>query len=75
MRRQFGWAFNLAFALAGIRERTRAVATGAARAQFIRVYAKWGVSSRSSLIALFLEELIDPAMLRDDIDGDREARK
>jgi len=30
------------------------------------VYAKAGVSSQSSLIALFLEELIDPAMIRDE---------
>jgi len=33
------------------------------RAQLTRVYAKAGVNSQSALIALFLDDLIDPAML------------
>lgn len=45
----------------------RRAAPGTVRAQLAKVYAKAGVSSQSSLIALFLEELIDPAMLRSDI--------
>ncbi|WP_201026673.1 helix-turn-helix transcriptional regulator [Sphingobium sp. MI1205] len=46
----------------------RGAAAGTVRAQLTRVYAKAGVGSQSSLIALFLEELIDPAMLRSDAD-------
>jgi len=44
----------------------RRAAAGTVRAQLTKVYAKAGVSSQSSLIALFLEELIDPAMIRDE---------
>lgn len=42
----------------------RGAAPGTVRAQLTRVYAKAGVSSQSALVASFLEELIDPAMLR-----------
>lgn len=37
----------------------RGAAPGTVRAQLARVYAKAGVNAQSSLIALFLEELID----------------
>lgn len=43
----------------------RGAATGTVRAQLTKVYGKAGVSSQSSLIALFLEDLIDPALHRD----------
>ncbi len=41
----------------------RGAAPGTVRAQLTRVYAKAGVGSQSALIALFLDDLIDPAML------------
>lgn len=41
----------------------RGAAPGTVRAQLTRVYAKAGVNSQSALIALFLDDLIDPAML------------
>jgi len=44
----------------------RGAAAGTVRAQLTRIYAKAGVASQSSLIALFLEELIDPSMPRSD---------
>jgi hypothetical protein len=31
------------------------------RAQLTRIYAKAGITSQTGLIALFMEELIDPA--------------
>jgi DNA-binding CsgD family transcriptional regulator len=43
--------------------RLRGAALGTVRAQLTRVYAKAGVSSQSALIALFLDDLIDPAVL------------
>ena len=43
--------------------RMRGAADGTVRAQLTRVYAKAGVSSQSALIAGFVDELIDPAML------------
>lgn len=43
--------------------RLRGAAPGTVRAQLTRVYAKAGVGSQSALIALFLDDLIDPAML------------
>jgi DNA-binding CsgD family transcriptional regulator len=39
----------------------RGAALGTVRAQLTRVYAKAGVNSQSALVALFLDELIDPA--------------
>lgn len=42
--------------------RLRGAAVGTVRAQLTRIYAKAGVSSHSSLIALFLDDLIDPAL-------------
>src|SRR5690606_35999808 len=42
----------------------RGSAEGTVRAQLARVYAKAGVRGQSGLIALFLDELIDPAILR-----------
>jgi len=41
----------------------RGAAPGTVRAQLARVYAKAGVRSQSALIALFMEELVDPASL------------
>lgn len=41
--------------------RLRGAAPGTVRAQLTRVYAKAGVGSQSALIALFLDDLIDPA--------------
>lgn len=41
----------------------RGAAAGTVRAQLTRIYAKAGVSSQSALIALFLDELIDPAAI------------
>lgn len=43
--------------------RLRGAAAGTVRAQLTRVYAKAGVGSQSALVALFLDELIDPALL------------
>lgn len=43
--------------------RLRGAALGTVRAQLTRVYAKSGVSSQSALIALFLDDLIDPSVL------------
>lgn len=43
--------------------RLRGAAAGTVRAQLTRVYAKAGVSSHSALVALFLDDLIDPALL------------
>jgi DNA-binding CsgD family transcriptional regulator len=42
----------------------RGAALGTVRAQLTRVYAKAGVNSQSALVALFLDELIDPAAMR-----------
>ncbi|WP_421852810.1 helix-turn-helix transcriptional regulator [Novosphingobium sp.] len=42
--------------------RLRGAAVGTVRAQLTRIYAKSGVSSHSSLVALFLDDLIDPAL-------------
>lgn len=44
--------------------RLRGAAPGTVRAQLTRVYAKAGVSSHTGLIALFLDDLIDPAALQ-----------
>lgn len=44
----------------------RGAALGTVRAQLTRVYAKAGVNSQSALVALFLDELIDPATMRDE---------
>lgn len=44
--------------------RLRGAAPGTARAQLARIYAKAGVSSHSGLVALFLDDLIDPDGLR-----------
>jgi len=46
----------------------RSAAAGTVRAQLTKVYAKAGVSSQSSLIALFLEELIDPTLFQHHLD-------
>lgn len=43
--------------------RLRGAAAGTVRAQLTRVYAKAGVNSQSALVALFLDDLIDPALL------------
>lgn len=43
--------------------RLRGAAPGTVRAQLTRVYAKAGVSSHTGLIALFLDDLIDPDAL------------
>nr|WP_233281564.1 helix-turn-helix transcriptional regulator [Sphingomonas changnyeongensis] len=43
--------------------RLRGAAPGTVRAQLTRIYAKAGVGSQSALLALFLDELIDPAMI------------
>jgi DNA-binding CsgD family transcriptional regulator len=43
----------------------RGAALGTVRAQLTRVYAKAGVNSQSALVALFLDELIDPATMKD----------
>lgn len=40
----------------------RGAAPGTVRAQLTRVYAKAGVGSQSALVALFLDDLLDPAM-------------
>lgn len=40
----------------------RGAAAGTVRAQLTKIYSKAGVNSQSSLIALFLEDLIDPAI-------------
>lgn len=40
--------------------RLRGAAGGTVRAQLTRIYAKAGVTSHSGLIALFLDDLIDP---------------
>jgi DNA-binding CsgD family transcriptional regulator len=45
--------------IAGLRN----AAVGTVRAQLTRVYAKAGVNSQSALVALFLDELIDPAAI------------
>ena len=45
--------------------RLRGAAIGTVRAQLTRVYAKAGVNSQSALVALFLDELIDPATTKD----------
>ncbi|MBN8838736.1 MAG: hypothetical protein J0I25_00855, partial [Sphingomonadales bacterium] len=37
-------------------------ATGTIRAQLARIYAKAGVNSQTSLIALFIEELVEPTI-------------
>lgn len=42
--------------------RLRGAATGTVRAQLTRIYAKAGVSSQSALVALFLDELVDPIL-------------
>lgn len=39
----------------------RGAAAGTVRAQLTRIYAKAGVASQTALVALFLEDLIDPA--------------
>jgi hypothetical protein len=39
----------------------RGSAQGTVRAQLTRIYAKAGTTSQTGLIALFMEELIDPA--------------
>ncbi|MFM9936884.1 MAG: helix-turn-helix transcriptional regulator [Novosphingobium sp.] len=41
--------------------RLRGAASGTVRAQLTRIYAKAGVSSHTGLIALFLDDLMDPA--------------
>lgn len=41
----------------------RGAAAGTVRAQLTRIYAKAGVSSQSGLIALFLDDLVDPAAI------------
>ncbi|HZV18641.1 MAG TPA: helix-turn-helix transcriptional regulator [Sphingobium sp.] len=51
----------------------RGAAAGTVRAQLTRVYAKAGVGSQSSLVALFLEELIDPNTIHRSIDKNEEA--
>ncbi|WP_225007322.1 helix-turn-helix transcriptional regulator [Novosphingobium percolationis] len=38
----------------------RGAAAGTVRAQLTRIYAKAGVASQTALVALFLEDLIDP---------------
>lgn len=48
---------------AGEIARLRGAAAGTVRAQLTRVYAKSGVNSQSALVALFLDELIDPALV------------
>lgn len=76
IRQRFGqWKLTAAeaevalFALKGcdIAEiaRLRNSATGTVRAQLTHVYAKAGVGSQSALVALFLDDLIDPALLSD----------
>jgi DNA-binding CsgD family transcriptional regulator len=42
----------------------RSAAAGTVRAQLTKVYAKAGVTGHSALISLFLDDLIDPAMLQ-----------
>lgn len=51
--------------------RLRGAAPGTVRAQLTHVYAKAGVSSHTGLIALFLDDLIDPAALAQgqEVDG------
>ena len=49
----------------------RGAAAGTVRAQLARVYAKAGVRSQSALIALFMEELVEPA----DGEGDANERR
>jgi DNA-binding CsgD family transcriptional regulator len=46
----------------------RRAALGTVRAQLTRVYAKAGVNSQSALVALFLDELIDPTAVKDRAD-------
>jgi DNA-binding CsgD family transcriptional regulator len=53
----------------------RGAAAGTVRAQLTRVYAKAGVGSQSSLIALLLDELVDPAMLRQKADPRKDHRE
>jgi DNA-binding NarL/FixJ family response regulator len=43
----------------------RGAALGTVHAKLTRVYAKAGVNSQSALVALFLDELIDPATMKD----------
>lgn len=47
----------------------RGAALGTVRAQLTRVYAKASVNSQSALVALFLDELIDPATMKGGIDA------
>lgn len=47
----------------------RSAAPGTVRAQLTRVYAKAGVNSQSALVALFLDDLIDPATMKDSADA------
>jgi DNA-binding CsgD family transcriptional regulator len=49
--------------------RMRGAALGTVRAQLTRVYAKAGVNSQSALVALFLDELIDPGILKGSIEA------
>lgn len=42
----------------------RGAADGTVRAQLTKVYAKAGVNSQSALIASFLDEIIDPALIK-----------
>lgn len=51
----------------------RGAAAGTVRAQLTRVYAKAGVNSQPALVALFLDELIDPALMGDRGDRAHEA--
>jgi len=50
--------------------RLRAAAAGTVRAQLTRVYAKAGVRGHTGLIALFLDDLIDPAALAQEQEAD-----
>ena len=47
----------------------RGAATGTVRAQLARVYAKSGVKSQAGLMALFLDELVDPKSLDTSVGG------
>jgi len=47
----------------------RGVADGTVRAQLSRVYSKSGVSNRTELISIFIEDLIDQAVIEADESG------
>ena len=55
--------------------RLRGAAPGTVRAQLTHIYAKAGVASHTGLIALFLDDLIDPATLSAGGHGESSARR